>query len=225
MSTPAANDDPLLRRRQLHRRIDRSRRRIDARLRTVQDRIRQLLSWQTYVVRHPGWALAAALGAGLAASAAFRRRRLLRRWTVFLIRGFFGGFHVSKAPLGNELREAVAARRELARLELQADLRAVRRLVVACSIAAVFGLTALPLAAVGAAEALGGYGTISRIGWLFVFAGGFLILAVGVGGLAWRRFRRKFLGLRETFEELQEDLTWLREKTDHTCSGTTNGSR
>ena len=39
-----------------------------------------------------------------------------------------------------------------------------------------------------------------------------LLLAAGVGGyLAWCRFHRNFLGLRETMEELREDMLWLQE--------------
>jgi hypothetical protein len=33
------------------------------------------------------------------------------------------------------------------------------------------------------------------------------------GSLAWRRFRRNFIGLRETLEELREDVLWLKEKS------------
>ena len=78
--------------------------------------------------------------------------------------------------LGAELREMAAARRELARLELQA--------------------------------ALDGCAGIPRYGWLLIFAGGLLILALSGGYLAWRRFWRRFTGLRETMEELREDMLW-----------------
>ncbi len=68
MPAQITNDELLRRKRELHLRIGRSRRRIDGRLRASRDRGRELLSWRTYVVRYPGWALAAALGAGMAAS-------------------------------------------------------------------------------------------------------------------------------------------------------------
>ena len=71
------------------------------------------------------------------------------------------------------MREAVAVRRELARLEIQADLRSLSRLIAACAVAAVVGFAALPVAAVGAAEALAGCTTIPRVGWLLIFAGAF----------------------------------------------------
>jgi hypothetical protein len=66
------------RKRQLHLRIARSRRRIDRRLRATSDRTRQLFSWRTYVVRYPGWSLAAALGAGMTAANLLRPRRMAR---------------------------------------------------------------------------------------------------------------------------------------------------
>ena len=87
------SDDELLRRkRELRLRIGRSRRRIDGRLRATEDRARQLLSWRTYVVRYPAGALAAALGAGMAASAGLKPGRVsrwlglslvARRWAEF----------------------------------------------------------------------------------------------------------------------------------------------
>jgi hypothetical protein len=85
------NDDILRRKRELHLRIGRSRRRIDGRLRAAKDRTRQLLSWRTYVVRYPGWALAAALGAGMTASNVFRPRRIARWLGSSLVRQAFGG--------------------------------------------------------------------------------------------------------------------------------------
>jgi len=50
--------------------------------------------------------------------------------------------------------------------------------------------------------------------WPSGFAGALLLLSLSVGCAAWRRFRRRFLGLRETIEELREDAEWLREKTE-----------
>jgi hypothetical protein len=84
-------DDILCRKRELHLRIGRSRRRIDSRLRATQDHARQLLSWRTYVVRYPGWALAAALGAGMTASNVLRPARIARWLGNSLVRQAFGG--------------------------------------------------------------------------------------------------------------------------------------
>jgi hypothetical protein len=115
--------------------------------------------------------------------------------------------------LGAELREMAAARWQLARLEIEADLRSAKRLIVAWLMALVMLLTALPLAAVGLAEALNGWQGISRIGWLSIFAAALFVFAISSVYFAWRRFRRAFLGLRETFEELREDAVWFKEKT------------
>jgi hypothetical protein len=122
-----------------------------------------------------------------------------------------------RAELGalrDELREMASARWELARLELQSDLRSAKRLAICWLAAGVLALGAMPLALVALADVLNGYGRIARVGWLLIIAGGLLALAAGSGYLAWRRFRRKFLGLRETLEELREDGLWLREKRE-----------
>jgi hypothetical protein len=115
------------------------------------------------------------------------------------------------AGLGAELREMAAARWELARLELAADLRSARRLAICWLAAGALALAVLPLLAVALADTLDGCGQISRGGWLLRLAGGLLVLAGAGGWLAWRRFRRQFFGLRETLEELREDLVWLQE--------------
>ena len=111
-----------------------------------------------------------------------------------------------------EFREMAAARWELARLELQADVRSVKRLAIVCLVAAVMAMTALPLLAVCLAEVLHGYGNIDRAGWLLIFGAGLLTASAVVALVAVGRFRRRFVGLQETLEELREDLLWLREK-------------
>ena len=86
-----------------------------------------------------------------------------------------------------------------------------------CSIAwlaaIVLAIAALPVLVVCLADVLDGRAGIHRGGWLLIFGGGLLLLAVAGGYLAWRRFRRKFVGLRETLEELREDMLWLQEKS------------
>ena len=94
-------DDILRRKRELHVRIGRSRRRIDGRLRATKDRAGQLLSWRTYVVRYPVWALAAALGAGMTASNVLRPRRIAGWLGHSLVRQALGEF---QRQLWNELR-------------------------------------------------------------------------------------------------------------------------
>jgi hypothetical protein len=86
-----STDDILRRKRELHLRIGRSRRRIDGRLRATKDHAWQLFSWQTYVVRYPGWALAAALGAGMTAANVLRPGRIARWLGNSFVRQAFGG--------------------------------------------------------------------------------------------------------------------------------------
>jgi len=95
------NDDILRRKRELHRRIGRSRRRIDRRLRGTKDHARQLLSWRTYAARYPGWALAAALGAGMTASSLLRPGRIARWAGRLMMSQAFGGF---QQQIWNELQ-------------------------------------------------------------------------------------------------------------------------
>ncbi len=116
--------------------------------------------------------------------------------------------------LGRELREMAAARWELARLELLADLRSAKRLAITWLVAVILILTALPLLAVAAAELLDGCWGIARAGWLLIAAGAFFLFALAGGYFAWRRFCRRFVGLRETLEELREDRIWFRETDD-----------
>jgi len=78
MPSRTVDDELLRRKRELRLRIGRARRRIEHRLGAVEHSGRALLSWRTYVVRYPGWALCAALGAGMAASAAFHPARVSR---------------------------------------------------------------------------------------------------------------------------------------------------
>jgi hypothetical protein len=119
---------------------------------------------------------------------------------------------VELRALGAEAREMAAARWELARLEIASDLRSAKRLAVCWLVTGLLVLAVLPLLLVALADALGGCGGIARGGWLLIIAAGTLALAAGGGYLAWRCFLRNFLGLRETLEELREDLLWVKEK-------------
>ncbi len=123
------------------------------------------------------------------------------------------GVREELGSLGAELREMAAARLELARLEIAADLHSAKRLAVVWAVALALALTSLPLVAVWMADVFSEWTGVARGGWLLGFAA-CLLLASGIGGyLAWRRFRRDFVGLRETLEELREDLLWLNEKS------------
>ena len=126
-------------------------------------------------------------------------------------RPLFADIRAELGALGVELRQMAALRWQLARLELQSDVRSVIRLAIGWLIAALAALTALPLAVVLLADALDGVAAIGRGGWLLIFAVALLTAALAGGYLAWRRFCRRFVGLRETLEELREDLIWLRE--------------
>jgi len=113
--------------------------------------------------------------------------------------------------LAAQLREAVMLRGELARLEVQEDLRRARRLGVIAVLAGILIFAAFPLPAVAAAELLDGWAGIASWGWLLIFAGVLLFTALIAVALAWRYFRRRFAGLQETLHELREDLLLLRE--------------
>jgi hypothetical protein len=121
--------------------------------------------------------------------------------------------------LRDDLREMVLARWELAQLEIESDVRAAKRLAVVWVAAVLMVLTSLPLVFVLLADVLAGCCGIPRFGWLLMFIAG-LLTAAGAGSLlAWRRFRRSFVGLAETLEELREDLLWLREKAERKGDG------
>ena len=127
-------------------------------------------------------------------------------------RPMLAGLRAELSQLSGDVQEMIALRWQLASLELHAALGQLKALVIALGIAAVLGLTSLPLVAVSAAQVLDGALGLSQAGWLLVFALVLLVLALLVGLLAWRTFRRRFVGLEETLEELHEDLRWVREK-------------
>lgn len=113
--------------------------------------------------------------------------------------------------LGGSLREMLSLRWELFRLEAVSDLKNALRLAIVFFIAAVLILTSLPLFVVALADVLAGVWQIARWGWLLIFAGSLLGISASAAYLAWRNFRRRFLGLQETLEELNEDRVWLAE--------------
>jgi hypothetical protein len=113
--------------------------------------------------------------------------------------------------LGSELRESLALRWQLALLELRADRRSAVRLAIGVSVSGVMALSALPLLLVWLAARLDQWLGVSRDGWLLILGLALLLSGLASGYLAWRRFRRRFLGLEQTLEELREDAAWLRE--------------
>jgi uncharacterized membrane protein YqjE len=113
--------------------------------------------------------------------------------------------------LAADLREMLQLRWDLARLEIQADIAHLKRLAFIWGVAAVMALTALPLLATALAETLDGWQGLARRGWLLIF--GLTLLGIAVIGACcgWFWFRRRFIGLQESLEELHEDLEWAKE--------------
>ena len=100
-------------------------------------------------------------------------------------RPLLGDISQDIAQLRAELGEMLGLRWQLARLEFNAALLAVKRLALLLAVAAVMLITALPLLAVGAAELLDGVREIPMWGWL---SGLCLLLAVSgvlMGWMAW----------------------------------------
>jgi type VI protein secretion system component VasK len=116
--------------------------------------------------------------------------------------------------LTDDVRETLQLRWELARLEIQADLARLKCLVFIWGIAAVMALTALPLLATALADTLDGWHGIARRGWLLIFGLALLGVAVISAYGCWLWFRRRFIGLQESLEELREDLEWAKETTN-----------
>jgi uncharacterized membrane protein YqjE len=123
------------------------------------------------------------------------------------------------AHLSGDLGEMLGLRRRLAAIELRAALGQIKQLAVALAVALVLGMTALPLLAVSVAWLLDGRFGLSWITWLMIVALVLLSASALVGWLAWRSFRRRFVGLEESLEELREDLVWLGELSKRTDAG------
>jgi len=115
------------------------------------------------------------------------------------------------ARLTADLGEMAGLRWQLAMLEVRAAAGSLKRLAVPMVVAGVMGLTAVPVVVVYAAGFLGERSDISEAAWLLILGLGLLTLAVLVGWLGWRRFRRDFTGMEQTLEELREDIVWLQE--------------
>jgi len=114
--------------------------------------------------------------------------------------------------LKDDLNEMVRLRSQLAVLEFQAAAAQVKRLAIVLTVAGVVALSSLPVLLVFLAEMLDGV-WMSRVGWLLTLGAGLLSAASLGGWAAVRRFRRQFVGMEETLEELREDLVWFEEWT------------
>ncbi len=113
-----------------------------------------------------------------------------------------------------ELRKMFELRRQLAEAEIQSDLAATKRFAIVGGIGWAAGLTGLPLllsiVTARVEEALQ-----LSFPWISVTVA-LTLLGIGmiVSWTAWRRFRFEFLGLRDSLQEIQEDLIWLGERFD-----------
>lgn len=122
-----------------------------------------------------------------------------------------GGIQERLGEFSGDLGEMLSLRAQLARLELETDLHAAQRLAIVLAICGVLALTAVPLLVTALAICLEGRYGIAVHGWLAIFGVAFLVIAAATGLLCWRHFRRNLVALRQTREELREDLEWLRE--------------
>lgn len=86
MATRTVDSQTDRRKRQLRLRIGRLRRRLDGRAWAVRRDATRLASWKTYVRRYPGYAVLAALGLGMSASAGLARGRWARLLGMGLVR-------------------------------------------------------------------------------------------------------------------------------------------
>ncbi len=117
--------------------------------------------------------------------------------------------------LGSDLFQIANLRWKLARLELEAAARSVKRLVIPAVVAATMALTALSILIVGAVHFLPDWAHASAL----LAAGVVLLLAaIFVSWWARQRFLREYVGLEESLEELREDLVWLEEWTGRGAS-------
>lgn len=122
-----------------------------------------------------------------------------------------GGVVDEIGSLGADLKQMLGLRWELAKLELQAALGQIKRLAVRLVMVGVMSLTGLPVLTVAAARLLDGWLGMPFSGWLLIVGLGLSIGGVTGGYLSWRSFRRRFVGIQQSIEELREDLVWLKE--------------
>lgn len=110
-----------------------------------------------------------------------------------------------------DLAETLELRRRLAESEIRSDLATGKRLGIVAGVGLVLALTALPLLVAAVAWIVATITNVSFAVWLLVFGGPLLTLGLTTIYSAWRKFRREFLALSATRQELHEDLIWLRE--------------
>jgi len=119
-----------------------------------------------------------------------------------------------QSALWGDLRDMLELRRQLAEAEIRSDVVSTKRFTIVGGAGIVIALTALPLL-VGVVTSRIDAACEFSFPWTTVgVAGLLLLLGSFVGWSAWRRFRYEFLGLRESRQELQEDLRWLCDRFD-----------
>ncbi|MGD9127367.1 MAG: phage holin family protein [Planctomycetia bacterium] len=123
----------------------------------------------------------------------------------------FGKLRENLNTLSREVRESVALRYRLAMIELKADLANLRSLVVVFVLALVGVLTGVAVLAVWVAELLDEYIPLCAELWYLIVGLTAIVFSLLLLWFAWRRFRRRWVGLEQTLEELREDIVWLKE--------------
>ncbi len=123
----------------------------------------------------------------------------------------FAGVQRETARLAGEVRWALGKRWDLARLELLIAGLQIKRLTIWLAAAVLATLSLLPLLVVLAADCLGNITVWSRTVWLSLFVLLLAIVTPTAVWFAWRRFRREFVGIQATLDELREDIRWLEE--------------
>lgn len=113
--------------------------------------------------------------------------------------------------LSRDARESIVLRCRLATLEIKADLANLRSLSVVLILALTGLLTGISVLAVWVAELLNRYVPLVADLWTMIVGTTAIVLSLLFALFAWFRFRRRWIGLEQTLEELHEDITWLKE--------------
>lgn len=123
----------------------------------------------------------------------------------------FSGVKRQFGGLAGELRGMVTARWELAWLEIRAAGRSIRRLSIALALGIALVSVAMPVLVVWLCEVAANLLDVGRAWPLGIAVLSLTTVGAAIAFFAWRRFRREFVGLEETLEELHEDMIWLKE--------------
>lgn len=114
--------------------------------------------------------------------------------------------------LASDLGRLLENRRRLIELEVQDAKSTLRRTAWDGAVALILGVAGLSLLSVAALDRLQGVWGFSREAWGTMGGLGLSLIAIVVARLALLRFRRDFRGLRDSLDELREDVAWLRDE-------------